>query len=242
MVMKMLLLVPIVALLLTACGGALSIVRGDRMPGEVVVPHEAQTPIARSIAAFTLGMTKEEALMVLASGLQQHSLTALSPDGMRLDSLAALQEGWIAHMPPQAFFTKGFTEGEFADRESNNEITKTFEVSVEFKSETTKSITLNFYHAKLFKIDVIPLTPYNGVRQGLQGQYGVPNTPLRRIDEWIDQTTILRVLKPGLSLHEGVLFYIDRPLYALLRREAAAIKRALVDEEHRRKNALPKQS
>ena len=242
MVMKTSLLVTVVALLLTACGGGWSIVRGDRMPGEVAVRHEAQTPIARTIEAFTLGMTKEEALMLLASGLQQHHLTVLSPAGVRLDSLASLQEEWLAHVPPQAFFIKGFTEGEFADRESNGKIAQAFEVSVEFKSETAKSIALNFYQAKLFKIDVIPLTPYDGMRQALRDRYGVPNTPLRRVDEWMDQTTMLRVLKPGLSLQESVLFYIDRPLYARLRREAAAIKRALVDEEHRRKGALPKQS
>src|SRR2546421_12366644 len=108
--MQTLWLVTLVALLLTACSGALPIVLGNRMPGEVAVRHEVQTPIERTIADFTLGMAKEEALMVLASGLQQHHLTVLSPAGMHLDSLASLQEEWIAHVPPHAFFTKGFTE------------------------------------------------------------------------------------------------------------------------------------
>jgi len=239
--MKMLLLVTAVTFLLTACG-VLSVLWGDRLPGDVAERHEVQTPLERTIADFTLGMAQEEALMLLDSGIQQHTLTVLPGVGMRPDRPESLQERWIAHVPPHAFSTKGFTDGEFIDRQSNNEIAKKFEVSVDFKSNTTKSVTLHFYQAKLFKIDIVPLEQYAVMYKVLQDKYGLPNTPLPRVDEWIDKTTMVRVLKPGLSMKEGIFFYIDRPLYTLLRREAAALKRALQDEEHRRKRTVPKPS
>jgi len=239
--MKTWLLVAAVALFLSACGGAWSIVSGERLPGEVPGQPEVQTPIDRTMDDFTLGMAQEEALARFASGLQQHTLTVLSRADLPLDRLESLQERWLTHVPPRAFFIQGFTEGEFTDRQSNQEIAQKFAVSVAFKSQTTKSMTLNFYQAKLFKIDVVPLTPYTVVQQAFKGTYGIPHTPLPGVEEWKDRTTLLRVLKPGRTLKESILFYIDRPLYTRLRRDAGAIKRALEDEEHRRKSTLPKQ-
>ena len=234
------LLVVVVALCLTACG-AWSIVSGERLPGEAVAPPEVQTPITRTMEAFTLGMAQEEAWAQFAAGLQQHTLTVLSSADLPLDDPEALQERWITRVPPRAFFTHGFTEGEFADRQSNQEIAQKFAVSVAFKSQTTKAITLNFYQAQLFKIDVVPLTPYTVVQQAFKGTFGIPHTPLPGVAEWKDRATLLRVLKPGRTLTDGVVCYIDRPLYTRLRRDAGAIKRALEDEEHHRKNTPPKQ-
>jgi len=240
-VVKTLGLVASIVLLLTACGGAWSIFRGERLPGEVAARPEVQTPIERTIDNFTLGMAQEEALAQFAAGLQQHTLTVLSRTAMPLDRLEALQERWITHVPPRAFFTQGFTEGEFTDRHSNQEIAQKFAVSVAFKSQTTQSMTLNFYQAKLFKIDVVPLTQYAVVQQTFKGTYGLPNTPLPGVEEWRDRITLLRVLKPGRLLKDSILFYIDRLLYTRLRRDAGAIKRALEDEGHRRKSTLLQQ-
>ena len=80
-------LVASMALLLTACGGAWSILQGERLPGEVAARPEVQTPIARTIDDFTLGMAQEEALARFASGIQQHTLTVLARTDMPLDPL-----------------------------------------------------------------------------------------------------------------------------------------------------------
>ncbi len=241
MVVKTLGLVASVVLCLTACGGAWSIFRGERLPGEVVARPEVQTPIERTIDNFALGMAQEEAFAQFAAGIQQHTLTVLSRVPMPLDRLEALQERWITHVPPRAFFTQGFTEGEFTDRHSNEEIAQKFAVSVTFKSQTTQSLTLNFYQAKLFKIDVVPLAQYAVVQQAFKETYGIPHTPLPGVEEWRDRITLLRVLKPGRFLKDSMLFYIDRPLYTRLRRDAGAIKHALEDEEHRHKSTLQQQ-
>lgn len=239
--MKIWLLIAAFASCLMACGGAWSMLTGERLPGEVTGQPEVQTPITRTLDDFTLGMAQEEALARFAAGLQQHTLTVLSRTDMPLERLELLQERWITHVPPRAFFTQGFTEGEFTDRQSNQKIAQKFAVSIAFKSQTTKSMTLNFYQAKLFKIDVVPLTQYTGVQQAFTGTYGIPHTPLPGVEEWRDRTTLLRLLKPGRTLQDSVLFYIDRPLYTRLRRDAGAIKRAREDEEHRRKSTPPPQ-
>src|SRR5438093_3193273 len=70
-VVKTLGLVASLVLLLTACGGAWSILQGERLPGEVAARPEVQTPIERTIDNFTLGMAQEEALAQFATGLQQ---------------------------------------------------------------------------------------------------------------------------------------------------------------------------
>src|ERR1044071_5130682 len=90
--MKMCLLIAVVALFLTACGGAWAILQGERRPGEVAAPPEVQTPIERTQDDFTLGMTQDEALARFAAGLQQHTLTVLSRTGLVLDRPEALRE------------------------------------------------------------------------------------------------------------------------------------------------------
>jgi len=234
-------LVASLALLLTACGGAWSILQGERLPGEVVARPEVQTPIERTRDDFTLGMTQDEALTQFTAGIQQHTLTVLPSTALPLDHPEALREQWLTHVPPRAFFLQGFTEGEFSDRQSNQEIAQKFAISVPFKSQTTQSMTLNFYQEKLFKIDVVPLTHHAAVQEAFKGTYGVPYTPLPGVEEWRDRTTLLRILKPGRTPQNSTLFYIDRPLYTRLRQDAGTIKRSFEDEEHRRKRALPQQ-
>jgi hypothetical protein len=51
---------------------------------------ENQTTIARTMESFTLGMGKEQAFILFASGVKQHNFTILGSNALLFDSVESL--------------------------------------------------------------------------------------------------------------------------------------------------------
>lgn len=192
--------------------------------------------IARTIESFTLGMGKDQAFSLFASGVKQHNFTILGSNVLLFDSVESLKDKWItpAHTDPTKFYLEGFTEPEFnKNKRVNKKLLKKLEEALAFKSDTTTSIILSFYKSMLFKIDVSPVFQYDIVHKMLRKRYGPPSKSIKirqyntsiEIEQWIDNKTMIKLMRNPLDYRNySRIFYIDRRLYVLLKNEAAAIK------------------
>jgi len=232
--------------LLVVCGVLLLLVAGD-----ITLPQAMTMGLSRTIEGFTLGMSKEEAWAIVRDGLRKGTLTVL----------VRVENDWTRSFRiynGQYPSKLGFIEAEFYPERSPGDgkggINKVYgkigqlEQSAVFKSGTTKSITLNFYKSKLYKIDILPLVEYNIMYKALLEKYGLsqevyaqPGHNPWKIYEWRDKETTIRTCNcQETDLENGTLFYIDNTLYALVRQAALAAKKAL-EEEQRHQHTLPKQ-
>ncbi len=197
---------------------------------------ENQTTIARTIENFTLGMGKEQAFTLFASGVKQHNFTILGSNALLLDPVESLKDKWItpAHTDPARFYMEGFTEPEFnKSKRVNRKLLKQLEETLAFKSNTTTSIILSFYKSMLFKIDVAPAFQYDIVHKMLRKMYGHPSKFIKirqyntsiEVEQWSDNKTMIKLMRNNHDYRNySRIFYIDRHLYALLKNKAAAIK------------------
>jgi hypothetical protein len=105
-------------------------------------------------------------------------------------------------------------EGEIDVKEMYEKIEQ-LEKSLMFKSNMTRSIRLNFYKNKLYKIDINPLEEYDVMYKALLGKYEqskevyvkTSEYPLFRLYEWRYRETTLRICKSQeIKAYEGMLF------------------------------------
>jgi len=197
---------------------------------------ENQTTIARTIESFTLGMGKEQAFTLFASGVKQHNFTILGSNVLLFDPVESLKDKWTtpAHTDPTRFYLEGLTEPEFnKSKKVNRKLLKQLEEALVFKSDTTTSIIISFYKSMIFKIDVSPVFQYDIIRKILRKKYGHQSKFIKikqyktsiEIEQWIDNKTMIKLMRNPLDYRNySRVFYIDRHLYALLKNEAAAIK------------------
>jgi hypothetical protein len=233
--------------LLVVCGVLLFLVAGD-----MTLPQERTKGLSRTIEGFTLGMSKDEAWAIVRDRLRKATLTVLVRPENDWTRSFRIHGG-------QYPSSLGFIEAEFYPERSpgdgKGEINDIYgkigqlEQSAVFKSGTTKSITLNFYKLKLYKIDILPLVEYDIMYKALLEKYGLsqevythPGRNSWKVYEWKDKETTIRTCNcQGIPLEDGTLFYIDNALYAQVRQAASAAKKPLEEKEQRPQHTLPKQ-
>ena len=183
--------------LLGVCGVLLFLVAGD-----ITLPQERTKGLSRTIEGFTLGMSKDEAWAIVRDRLRKATLTVLVRPENDWTRSFRIHGG-------QYPSSLGFIEAEFYPERSpgdgKGEINDIYgkigqlEQSAVFKSGTTKSITLNFYKLKLYKIDILPLVEYDIMYKALREKYGLsqevythPGRISWKVYEWKDKETTIR--------------------------------------------------
>src|SRR5438552_4842897 len=181
-------------------------------------------------------MPKDMALEVLLAGRKQHHVTrveqAQTPSQALMEHLEptpidGVGPPWIAPQSADILYTLNallFDAPEFKDPVVNIALAAQVEQSLAWRSPTAQSMYLVLYHSHVFGIFILPRAAYESTKQDCVTRYGPSQASIYHKsygfafvqgDQWSDAHTMLT-----LTVDNG-LFYVDRTLYALLRKEAA---------------------
>jgi hypothetical protein len=187
-------------------------------------------------------MPKDQALAVFLSGIKQHHFTlvdtAQTPSSELRERFEhtprdAVGHLWITPQSADVLYTLNallFDAQEFKDPVVNIALSAKVDQSLPWSSPTTQSMYLVLYQSKVFGIFVMPHVPYETMKTDLVTKYGPSQASIYHKsygfafvqgDQWSDAQTTLT-----LTVDNG-LFYVDRPLYTLLKEEAAGMLKGI---------------